>query len=55
MKFTNGYWLTRPEYEMLYARELHRVERRGNGLHVLATTSRTGGDRGALILSLIHI
>ena len=49
MKFTNGYWLTRPEYEMLYARELHRVERRGNGLHVLATTSRTGGDRGALI------
>ncbi len=49
MKFTNGYWLTRPEYDMLYARELYRAERRGNGLHVVATTQRTGGDRGALI------
>ena len=41
MKFTNGYWLTRPEYDMIYARELYRAERRGNGLHVVATTQRT--------------
>ena len=36
MKFTNGYWLTKPEYIMSYAQEVNRVERRGDDLHVVA-------------------
>ena len=28
MKFTNGYWLTKPEYRMLYATQCVRAEQR---------------------------
>lgn len=49
LKFTNGYWLTKPEYIINYAQEVNRVERRGDGLHVVATAAKTGGERGALL------
>lgn len=49
MKFTNGYWMTKPEYAMSYAQEAHRVERRDDTLRVIALTQCANGDRGALL------
>lgn len=37
MKFTNGYWLTRPEYKMNYAVEMHRMHRTQHEMRVLAS------------------
>lgn len=40
MRFTDGYWLTRPEFEMNYATEWHRTRRTEGCLSVLAPTRR---------------
>ena len=37
MKFTNGYWLTKPEYRMLYATQCVRAEQQGAELVILAS------------------
>ncbi len=47
MKFTNGYWMTRPEYEMSYATEVFRVDRGEDSLDILAATRQVRGNRGA--------
>ena len=36
MKFTNGYWLIRPNFQMPYATQAVRVEKRPDALHVLS-------------------
>ena len=36
MKFTNGYWLIRPNFQMQYATQAVRVEKRSDALHVLS-------------------
>ena len=36
MKFTNGYWLIRPNFQMQYAPQAVRVEKRPDALHVLS-------------------
>ena len=36
MKFTNGYWLIRPNFQMQYATQTVRVEKRPDALHVLS-------------------
>ena len=36
MKFTNGYWLIRPNFQMQYATQAVRVEKRPDALHVLS-------------------
>lgn len=36
MKFTNGYWLIRPNFQMQYATQAVRVEKRPDVLHVLS-------------------
>lgn len=46
MKFTNGYWMTRPEYDMSYATEVYRAVPEGKALHILAATRPAGGRRG---------
>ncbi len=47
MKFTNGYWMTRPEYEMNCASEVFRASFEGKALDILAATRRVKGNRGA--------
>ena len=37
MKFTNGYWLTRPEYRMTYATQCVRAWQEGSELVLLAS------------------
>ena len=49
MKFTHGCWITRPEYIIHYAKEAYSAERRGDALHVVATSNRTNRSRGGLI------
>ena len=46
MKFTNGYWMSRPEYRMLYATQCVRATREGNELALLVAGRpvRTRGD-----------
>ena len=46
MRFTNGYWLIRPEFEMHYATEWYRTRRKDGCLSVLAPTKHveTRGD-----------
>lgn len=36
MKFTNGYWLIRPNFQMQYATQAVRMEKRPDALHVLS-------------------
>ena len=36
MKFTNGYWLIRPNFQIQYATQAVRVEKRPDALHVLS-------------------
>ncbi len=36
MKFTNGYWLIQPNFQMQYATQAVRVEKRPDALHVLS-------------------
>ena len=36
MKFTNGYWLIRPNFQMQYATQAVRLEKRPDALHVLS-------------------
>lgn len=57
MKFTDGYWRTKPEYIMSYAQQAYRAERRGDVLHVLASCARMASkrdvsDSGALSVNL---
>lgn len=49
MKFTNGYWLTKPEYIMSYAQEVNRVVRKEDSLHIVALSKKSDGNRGALL------
>ena len=48
MKFTNGYWLIRPEYQMSYAVEYYRSSRTDSMLKVLAPC-RPIQERGATV------
>ena len=43
MKFTNGYWLLRPNFDMLYATQLIRTQKTSDSLHVLAATRAVEG------------
>ena len=46
MKFTNGYWVTRPEYRFVFATQCVRAERKGQELVLLASGGpvRNRGD-----------
>ncbi|WEV46766.1 alpha-xylosidase [Bifidobacterium sp. ESL0690] len=57
MKFTNGYWLTRPNVEALYAREAYelRVGDDGESLDILATTKPVGGRNDILNLPTFDV
>lgn len=46
MRFYDGYWLTRPEYQLTYAHEFYRCEQNANGATVIAATKpiRQRGD-----------
>lgn len=46
MKFTDGYWMTRPEFDMSYATEVYQVKELDKGLRVLAATRHLGGNKG---------
>lgn len=49
MKFTDGYWLTRPEYKLDYAMEAYRVMAEDKALRIIAAARRIGADRGATL------
>ena len=38
MRFTNGYWMTRPEFDMSYATQVYQVKNDDRTLEVLAAT-----------------
>ncbi len=40
MKFTDGYWRTKPEYIMNYAQQVYRAEQRAGSLQILASCAR---------------
>lgn len=46
MRFYDGYWMTRPEYQITYAHEFYRSEPGENGVSVIAATKpvRQRGD-----------
>lgn len=48
MRFTNGYWLTKPEYKMSYAVESYRVTFAENCLKIIAP-ARHVADRGEIL------
>ena len=48
MKFTDGYWMTRPEFRMHYAAEIYRVRRVQYELHVLAACKHVA-NRGDIL------
>ncbi|MEG1472472.1 MAG: alpha-xylosidase, partial [Clostridia bacterium] len=48
MKFTNGYWLIRPEFEMNYAVELFDNEKSAHSLTLLAATKHIEGRGDSL-------
>ncbi len=48
MKFTNGYWLIRPEFDMAYATEFYRAEIKNDSLTLLAPTQHIA-HRGATL------
>ena len=50
MKFTNGYWLTRPEFRMNYATQCVRAEEADRSLRLLAAC-RTVKGRGDVLNS----
>ena len=52
MKFTNGYWLTKPEFRISYATQCVRAEQVGNVLHLLAATQPVRG-RGDVLNSAV--
>ncbi len=43
MKFTNGYWMTRPEYRMNYATQCVRAEASEDMLHLLTACKPVKG------------
>ena len=49
MRFTDGYWLTRPEFEMSYATEVYQVKAGDKALRVLAATRPVKGNKGAAL------
>ncbi len=49
MKFTNGYWLIRPEYQMTYATETYRLSHDDKSLTVLMPARHIGENRGAIL------
>lgn len=51
MRFTNGYWMTKPEYIMNYAASAHRVQRTKSALRVLASSVKDSRRRGATLNS----
>lgn len=51
MRFTNGYWMTKPEYIMNYAVSAHRVQRTKSALRVLASSVKDSRRRGATLNS----
>ena len=57
MKFTNGYWLTRPGVEALYARSPYElsVGPDGRSIDVLATTRVVTGRADTLNLPTFRI
>lgn len=48
MKFTDGYWMIRPEFRMHYAAETYRVRRVQDELHVLAACKHVA-NRGDIL------
>ena len=46
MKFTDGYWMTRPGFEMHYATEVYQVKALDRHLRVLAATRHLGNNKG---------
>ena len=43
MKFTNGYWMTKPEYRMDFAAQCVRAEKAAGGLRLLAACRKLEG------------
>ena len=48
MKFTNGYWLTKPEYEMNYAIESYSGRRTDDSLTVICPCVPVSGRGGIM-------
>ena len=46
MRFTNGYWMTRPEFDMSYATQVYQVKNDDRTLEVLAATRAVNGNKG---------
>ena len=49
MKFTDGYWMTRPEFDMNYAAEVYQVKADDRCLTILAATRHVRGNKGAAL------
>lgn len=49
MRFTDGYWMTRPGFELLYAAEVYQVKASAAALTVLAATRPVNGNKGAAL------
>lgn len=48
MRFTYGYWVTRPEFEMNYATETYRMKQTQDSMSVLAPCNHVGNRGGVL-------
>ena len=49
MKFTNGYWMIRPEYQMTFATETYRIAHDELSLTALMPARHIGENRGAIL------
>ena len=55
MKFTNGYWMTRPEYSMDFAAQCVRAERAGKELRLLAACRPINGRGDVLNIAALQV
>ncbi|NLX82541.1 MAG: alpha-xylosidase [Clostridiales bacterium] len=49
MRFTDGYWLIRPEFDISYATEVYQVKADDQRLTLLAATRQVRGNKGAVL------
>ena len=55
MKFTNGYWMTKPEYKMDFAAQCVRAEQTGDELRLLAACRPVRGRGDVLNLAALQV
>jgi len=49
MRFTDGYWQIRPQFDLIYATEVYQVKQTEHALSVLAATRPLGSNKGAAL------